>query len=119
MQRSEVHTLDDLLLHFRGDEHGLVEFLAAMHHAVTDCVDLLEVLDATDLRVNQFLQNEFDTYCMLGHRFLEFNLLAVRQFNQEERVGQTDFLDTALCHHLLALHLEELILNTATTAVQN
>ena len=84
MQRSEVHALNDLRLHFRRDEHGLIEFLASMDYAVTDCIDLLEVLDASDLRIYQFLENQLNTYGMLRHRFLKFHLLAVGQFDQQE-----------------------------------
>ena len=85
---------------------------------MTDGVDLLEVFDATDLRIDEFLQDKLDTYGVFGHRFLEFHFLSVRQFDQQEGIRQTDLLDTALCHHFLALHLKELILNTATSAVQ-
>ena len=119
VQRSQVHALNDLCLHFGGDEHRLVELLAAVHYAVTDSLDLLEVFDTTDLLVHQGLEDEFDTYGMLGHRLLDFHFLAVRQFNQQERVRQTDLLDAALGHNGLALHVEELVLDTATSAVQN
>ena len=88
-----------------------------MHYAVTYGVDLLEVADDADLRIYQLLEDQLDTYGMLGHRLLEFHFLAVRQLDQQERVGQTDLLDTTLGHHGLALHIEELIFNTATTAV--
>lgn len=53
------------------------------------------------------LEDQLDTYGMLGHRLLEFHFLAVRQLDQQERVGQTDLLDTTLGHHRLALHIEE------------
>ena len=119
MQRSEVHTLNNLRLHFRRDEHGLIEFLASMDYAVTHRVDLLEVLDASDLRIHQFLENQLNTYGMLRHRLLEFHLLAIRQFDQQERIRQTDFLDTALRHHALALHVEEFVLDTTAAAVEN
>ena len=118
VQRSQVDTLDDLFLYFRSDQHRLVEFLAAMHYAVTYGVDFFQVFDATDLRINQLLQNQLDTYGMFRHRLLEFHLLAVRQFHLEERVRQSDFLDSALCHHFLALHLKELVFDTTASAVQ-
>ena len=117
MQRSEVDTLHNLRLHLRGDEYGFVELLTTMDYAVADGIDLLEVLDATDFRVHQFLKDELDTHSVFRHGFLEFYFLAVRQFDQEEGVRQTDLLDAALRHHGLALHLKELIFNTATTAV--
>ena len=55
VQRSQLHALDDHLFYLRSDEHGLVEFLSAVDYTVTDGVDLFEVLDATDLRIHQFL----------------------------------------------------------------
>ena len=119
MKRSQVHTLDDLGLHLRRDQHRLVEFLTTMHYAVTNGLNLLQVLDATDLIVHQSLKNQLDTYRVLRHRFLNFHFLSVRQLNQQERVGQTDLLNAALGHNGLALHFKELVLDTATSAVQN
>ena len=55
VQRSQFHALDNHLFNLRCDEHGLVEFLAAMDHTVTDGIDLLEVFDTSDLRVDEFL----------------------------------------------------------------
>ena len=82
VQRSQFYALDDHLFYLRGDEYGLVEFLTTMHYAVTYGIDLFEIFDATDLRIHELLQDQLNTYGMLRHRFLEFNLLAIRQFNQ-------------------------------------
>ena len=117
MQRSKVDTLDDLFLHFRRNEHGFVEFLTAMDYTVTHSVDLFQVFDATDLRIHQFLQNQFNTYRVLRHGFFKFHFLSIRQFHQQERIRQTDFLNSALRHYFFALHLKELVLDTTATAV--
>ena len=119
MQRSQINALLNLCLHFRRDKNGFIEFLASMHYAVAYCVDLLQIFDATEFGIYQRIENELNTYCMLRHRFLDFYLLSVRQFYQQERIRQTDFLHTALRHYLFALHLKELVLDTTASAVQN
>ena len=81
VKRSKVDALDDLCFYLRRNQNRLVEFLASVDYTVTDCVNLFEVFDAANLRVNEFLEDELDTYGMLRHLFLEFYFLAVGQLD--------------------------------------
>ena len=118
MQRSQIRTLNNLVEHLLVDQHAAGEFLAAMHHAMTNGVDLLIILDTTVSRVSQDTQDKLDTLLMTGDILLEDHLLAilVRQF--QESAGQADLLDSTLGHHVARSHIKQFVLDRATTAIQ-
>ena len=53
MQRCQIRTLDHHCLHLVRYQYRRSKLLAAVNHAVTHCVNLLQVFDATYLRINQ------------------------------------------------------------------
>ena len=117
VQWSELYALDNHLLYLWGDKYRLVEFLAAMHHAMTNCLYLFQRSDATNLLINQTIQNQLNTYSMLWHWLFDFHFLAICQFDLQESIRQTDFLYSTRYHYCMGVHIKKFVLNTATTAV--
>ncbi len=117
VQRCQFGALHNHLLYLRCDKYRFVELLSAVHHAVSDSVYLLQVFDAAEFLIHQCVQNQLNTNGMFGHSLFDFHFLSVGQLHLQERVGQSDFLHAALCHYGLVVHVEQLVLDTAATAV--
>ena len=84
VQRCQVDTLFEYVEHFFGEQYALIEFLAAMHHAVAYGVNLFQVFDDTNLRVGEQGEDKLPSLCMLGNVVHDFFLGAVGQFYLHE-----------------------------------
>ena len=117
--RGEVDQALNALLHLRRDEATLLEEVAALHHAVADSVDLVEVLDGADLRIEQTLEDQGHTLLMgrqVGHDLL---LASVGQLHLDKSLVEADTLYATLGKDALAVHVVELVLDRTATAVEN
>ena len=76
----------DFCNHLIVDEHALVELFTTMHHAVTYCVNFLEVLNATVFFAGEVVENRLDgSYMVIDIKvLLDF---FVAEFEFDESVG--------------------------------
>ena len=107
--------LDDLV----GHQHALFEELAAVGDAVADGTDLVEAFDDTHLGVDEGVEDNLDTGSVVGDGHLLVVLLAVPLVGELTHF-QADTLQQALGHHIgVVCHVDQLILDRRTSAVQN
>ena len=119
MQRCQVAALLESLEHLFGEQHALVEALAAMHHAVAHSVDFLEVFDSAYLGVGEQGEDKLHALGVLGYVVHHRLLLAVGQFHLHEGAFDTHTLGTAGGHHLFGVHVIQCILDRTASAVKN
>ena len=117
VERCEVHILLPFLKHFWRNNLALRE-ASACHDAVACSRNFVEALDGAILSVEQGVKHELDTLSVCGACRLD-NLRFTIDFGLQERTLKTDFLDATSGQHALVAHLIELILNGATSAVDN
>ena len=90
-----------------------------MYHTMTDGINLLVVLDTAIGIICQYTQNKLNTLLMARDLLVQDHLLAIFVSQFQERVGQTDFLDTTLCHDMAGSHIKQFVLNRTATAVEH
>ena len=90
--------------------------LSAVQNAVSDCRDLLGILDYTVLRIYQCLHNQLDCFGMCRHSLLDYHFLAVCLMCQLGTLD-SDSLAETLCHYRLILHIDQLIFQRGASAV--
>ena len=117
VQRSQVRTLLKSLQHLVGQDDGLVELLAAVHHAVAYGINLVKALDDTDFRVGQQGEDELHTLGMFGDVVHDLLLLAVSQLHFHKGTVQAHTLSATRCHHTLVVHVVQGILNRGRTTI--
>ena len=112
-----LQSLHDLV----GDEDGLVEGLAAVHHAVTHSVDLLHGADDTVVLVHQSVQHGLDGLGMGGHGHIDGvqDLLALHLGLVGELAVDADALAQALGQQRAGLGIEQLILQGRAASVDD
>ena len=121
MQRSQRIALlnggHDLI----GDEDGLGELLAAMHHAVAHSVDLLHGADHAVVGVHQSVQHSLNGLGMGGHSHVNGvqHLLALDLGLVGELAVNTDTLAQALGQQHTGFGIQQLILQRGTACVDN
>ena len=118
VQGGQVIAGCELFHHLRSEEHALREFLAAVHHAVTDSVDFVEVLQYGVFAFGQDFEDELNASGMFGHRSLKLDFLAIG-FIFNKGVGQTNLLDAATSDDRTVIHIIQSVFYTAASAVQN
>ena len=92
-----------------GYDDALVESLAAVGDAVTNCSNLVETLDDTHFGVDECIENDFDARCMVGDRKLLVMFLAM-VFMGEFAHFQSDAFQKTLCHHFgIVSHVNQLV----------
>ncbi len=119
VQGSQVADGLEGLKHLVGEQHALVELLAAVHHAMTHGIDFLQVLDDTNLGVSQQREDELHALGMLGDVVHDLLLLAIGQFHLDESAVEAHTLCTAAGHHALVVHIVQCILDRTTSTVKN
>ena len=114
-QRAQLtQSLDDLI----GDQAAALELLAAMHHAVADGVDLAHVIDALALAGGHLLHDLSKCLGVGGEDGRGGGLVAVGLVSDHAAL-HANALAQALAQHLLAVHIDQLILQGRRTAVNN
>ncbi len=115
---SQVDEALDAILHLGSNDATLLEEVAALHHTVAHGPNLIEALDGAELRIEQALEHELHTLLVgrkVGHDLL---LGAVGQLHLDESLVEANAFHTTLGENLLTVHVVELILDAAATAVQ-
>jgi len=114
-QRAQLtQSLDDLI----GDQAAALELLAAMHHAVADGVDLAHVIDALALAGGHLLHDLSKCLGVGGEDGRGGGLVAVGLVSDHAAL-HANALAQAFAQHLLAVHIDQLILQGRRTAVNN
>ena len=91
------------------DEHRPVEVLAALHDAVPHGVDLVERVDGAVGTARHRLQHQRHRFVVVGHLRVDDRFVVVKPV-LVERLGRAHPLADALGEQLLALDVEQLVL---------
>ena len=114
-QRAQLtQRVDDLI----GDQAAALELLAAMHDAVTDGVDLAHVIDALACTGGHLLHDLGKSLGVGGEDRRGGSLGAVGLVSDHAAL-HANALAQAFAQHLLAVHIDQLILQGRRTAVNN
>ena len=106
--------LDDLV----GDQAAFLELLAAVHDAVADGVDLAHIIDALALAGGHLLHDLGKSLGVGGEDGGRGGLVAVGLVG-DHAAFHANALAQALAQHLLAVHIDQLILQRRRAAVNN
>ena len=106
--------LDDLV----GDQAALLELLAAVHDTVTDGIDLADVVDALAFAGGHLLHDLGKCLGVGGEDGGRGGLVAVCLMG-DHAAFHANALAQALAQHLLAVHIDQLILQRRRAAVNN
>ena len=118
VQRSKVRAFLESLQDLVSKDHRLIELLTAMHHTMTYCVNLIETLDYTDLRVSEQRKDKLHALSMLGDIVHNLLLLSIGQLYLYESSVQADALGTTTCHYRLVVHIVQCVLDRGRTTIQ-
>ena len=118
VQRRQVRALFEGFQHLVGQEHALVELLAAMHHAVTYGINLVKTLDDTNLGVGQQREDELHALGVLRYVVHNLTLLAIGELHLYKGTVQAYTLGTATGHHTLVVHVVQCVLDGGRTTIQ-
>ncbi len=120
MQRREGNALLDGGHNGVVDLHGACKLLSAMDNAVAHRVDLLHGGHNAVLGAGELVDNSGDSFRMSGHGdvLVEYGLITHQRAVLEMTVD-TDALAKTLGHHILSLHINELILERGAACVDN
>ena len=111
MKRSKLTHFLECSNHLIVDYYRRSKLLATMHHAMAYCVDFLQVLDSTNLRIGKERENELHALGMLRHIVHDLALLTIREFNLYESVVKTYTLRTSGSNHFLRIHVVKCVLD--------
>ena len=100
MQRGDLEQRTDLLLRIFGDDAALGEELAAVGHAVTDGLHLVERRDHAVRGVRQGVEHEFDTRRVVGDRLMQFEILLAYGFMGQIAFREADAFYESFCEQL-------------------
>ena len=117
VEGSQVVAQGELLHHLGGEQYALVELLSTVYHAVTYGIQLVEVFQYGMFACGEHFEDELHTGGMLldGAVYLEF--LAI-ELELDERVRQTDFLDTTTGDDALVIHVVQCVFDATASAVK-
>ena len=118
VQRRKVGKRFNLLNHLVVHQNGLAEHRAALHNAVTHGANFGKILDNAVFGIEQRIFDLLKCHHMVLHRDFLFQNAAIRGFVGKAAVD-ADALAKALCHHLFAVHIDELIFHRRTACVNN
>ena len=106
---SKVDEALNALLHLGSDDAALLEEVATLHDAVTDCVDFVKALDGANLGIEQNLEHECYTFLVGGQVGHDLLLLTVVELHLDEGAVDADALYATLSQHALVGHVVKLI----------
>ncbi|MNC22196.1 hypothetical protein D3C75_701900 [compost metagenome] len=117
MQRRQVEQAGDAGFDFRCHKHGLGIQVAALHHPVTDSLNLADGGNHTMLGMNQAINNLLDGHIVVQNfaDFLQLRL-AGRLVHQNSGVHADPF-HTALGQYGLIVHIIQLVFERRATCV--
>ena len=92
--------------HFVVDENALVELLATMHYTVTNCIDFVEALDATELLAGEQVEDGLDCTIVVGDVEFKNFLRTIGELEFDKCIGQTDFFNSTLSQNLVSLDFD-------------
>ena len=118
VQRSQGAQLFISLDQFFGDQCALAELLAAVDAAVADGADLADIVDDLAFAGSHHLNDLFKSLGVGGEGSGDFPLAAANLVG-DAAAFHADTLAQALAQHLLAIHIDELILQGRGAAVDN
>ena len=119
VERRERHAVLNRLEYLFRDNHAVREELAAMHHAVTDRVDLAHRGDHALFRIEQNIDDRLDRLGMGRHRRFDAVFLLGFISRMRQHTVDTDALAKALCHDRVLRSVEQLILQRGTAGVDD
>ena len=96
MNRSEVAKFLNSVLYTLVYDNTLFELVTTLYDTVSNSIDFLQVLDGTNLWIEQALEYKIDALFMIGHVVHNLLFLAVWQCHLDECVVETDTLYTTL-----------------------
>src|SRR5574344_717047 len=117
MKWCEVVAGSEVLQHLFVKKYAFIKLLTSMDHTVTDSIDLLQILDGSNLFVNKYREDKFDTFSVLRNIVHNLLFISIWQFNHDKRTFQADTLDTPSCHNRTVGHVVELVLDGRATTV--
>ena len=105
MNGCKVTKLLNILLNLLVNNDALIIFVPSLHDAMSHGINLFQVFNSTEFRVEQAL--EYQTYALfmggqVGHNLL---FLSIGQLDFDECIVQTDALYAALCQYSLIVHV--------------
>ena len=119
VQRCERYAVLDRLEHLFGDDNAVREELAAVYHAVTDCVDLAHRGDNTLFRIEQHVDDRLDRFLMGRHSDVELELFIRLVAGVGEHAVDADALAQALSHDLARFGVEQLVFQRRAAGIDN
>ena len=119
VQRREGHDFLDAFDNFRSHQHGLGELLAAVNDAVSGCRELVEALEDPVLGIHQHIQHILDSLCMCREINFAHHCIHAGLRMLDARAADADTLHQPLGQHGFAVHIDQLILEGRTAAVEN
>ncbi len=120
MQRCDLEQRADLLLHLLGHEGALGEELAAVRHAVSHGLHLVERGDHAVLGVGQGVEHQTDAGRVVGNGPVQFEAVLAHGLVREVALRQTDALDQTFGEQVAAggLHVDHLVFDRRAAAVE-
>ena len=120
MQRSERHELFNALHRLFRHQHGLLEGLAAVQHAVTAGTDFIQRRDGAFVLVRQRGEDGGNGFGVVLHVTGELNhLVGAKHSLLEVRAFDADALDQTLRLDGLVVHVDELELQGGRASVDD
>ncbi len=109
VERRQIVALLDGFQHLVIDDYGRCKLLAAVHHAVSDRVDLVKRLHYAVIRVCERVDHQFDRHSVIGHRRLDlYFILAGRRMGEHAAID-TDPLAESLREHSFRAAVDQLV----------
>ena len=118
VQRGQGAQLAQGLDHFGGDQAAGLELFAAVDHAVADGVDLADIINDLAIAGGHLLHNLSKCFGVSGEDGRGGGFIAVG-FMGNHAAFHANALAQALAQHLLAVHIDQLILQGRRAAVNN
>ena len=117
MQRAKVKALADDLLYVLIDNAGIAVNGAAVKDSVADGRDLVRILDNAVILILQRVHNHLDSNRVVRHRVLHHILVLVRRLMGQLGAVDADPLAQPFCDNAFVVHVNKLIFQGGTSAV--
>ena len=122
MERGEVAAEGDLLQDVVVHEDGAGEEIAALDDTVAHSLDVLEGREDARLGIREGRQDEFHAHFVVGNRNVLHDLVTAGRGVLEDARREADLLGDTFrddVEHIIVLHVEELVLDGRTSAIDD